>query len=103
MQNDPHRNQNSYFSVIIDGLIDPFLSSGNASELDPFDKSAFAGPDDDELGISEVTAEDRLVRLSSLVAIASHINGDKSEKFASNSLIVPSCEREPNSSNQLRY
>lgn len=82
----------SYFSVIIDGLIDPFLSSGNASELDPFDKSAFAGPDDDELGISEVTAEDRRVLLSSLVAMASHMNGDKSEKFASNSLIEPSCK-----------
>lgn len=80
----------TYFKVIIDGFIEPFLSSGNASELDPFDKSAFACPDDDELGLSAVL-KDLRVLLSSLVAIASQIKGDSSEKFASNSFMDPSC------------
>ena len=34
--------------------------------------------------------DDLLILLSSFVAIASQINGDKSEKFASNSFIDPS-------------
>ena len=80
--------QESHFNDIIDGLIDPFLSSENASKLDPFDKSTLAGPDD-ELGLSEIGI-DRFVLLSSFVAIASHINGDNREKFASNSFIEPS-------------
>lgn len=84
-----HNNvEASHFNDIIDGRIDPFLSSENASKLDPFDKSTLAGPDE-ELGLS-VTGIDRFVRLSSFVAIASHINGDRSEKFASNSFIDPS-------------
>ena len=87
----------TYFKVIIDGLINPFLSS-NASVLEPFE-SIFIGPDDDELGWSTEEPEpdpelgeieDLLILRSSFVAMASHIKGDKSEKFASNSLIDPS-------------
>lgn len=85
----------TYFKVIIDGLINPFLSWLNISELDPFE-STFIGPEDEEeleLGFSKTefpVVDDLLILLSSFVAIASHINGDNNEKFASNSFIDPS-------------
>ena len=74
--------------ILLTALLMHSYHQKNASKLDPFDKSTLAGPDE-ELGLS-VTGIDRFVRLSSFVAIASHINGDRSEKFASNSLIDPS-------------
>ena len=78
----------------MDGFIIPFFSSLNASELEPLE-STFMGPEEDELEVAFSKAEfplvdDLLILLSSLVAIASHINGDNNEKFASNSFIVPS-------------
>ena len=72
-------SRNTYFSMMVDGIADPFLCSSPLPLSSTFigeDTIAFSAEDD---------ATDRFVRRSSFIAIASHMKGDNKEKLLSNS------------------